>query len=124
MKIWIIAAAVVFLSACTAIVPTPTASNSIVLVSSDPTHTLVASKLNGKRVENGRYFSVVPGHNRLEVLVVGESGKNYTFNKFVVIDYDNFGKTGTYKVSLADRGVAKTLQLIDENGVLLGESSF
>lgn len=75
-------------------------------------------------MESGRYFSILPGHNRLEVLVVGESGKNYTFNRFVLIDYDNFSKASTYKISLADRGVTKALQLIDENGVLLGESSF
>lgn len=124
MKIWMIAAAVVLLSACTSTLPAPTDSKSVVLFSSDSTNTLVASKLNGERVENGRYFSVLPGHNRLEVLVVGESGKNYTFNRFVLIDYDTFSKASTYEISLTDRGLTKALQLIDENGVLLGESSF
>ncbi|MCW2293147.1 hypothetical protein M2262_003197 [Pseudomonas sp. BIGb0408] len=124
MKVWMIAAAVVLLSACTSTLPAPIDSKSVVLFSRDSTHTLVASKLNGERVESGRYFSVLSGHNRLEVLVVGESGKNYTFNRFVLIDYDNFSKASTYKISVADRGVTKALQLIDENGVLLGESSF
>lgn len=124
MKTWIIAATLFVLSACASTLPTPTASKSVVLFADDSTHTLVASKSNGERVENGRYFSVAPGHNSLQVLVVGESGKNYTFNTFVVIEYDSFNTASTYKISLADRGVTKVLQLIDENGVLLGESYF
>lgn len=123
MKNLLIAAMMLLLSACATAIPQPGENSALVIFSSDPASTLVASKVNGRAVEQGHYFKVSPGHNTLEVLVVANlgSGQESTMHKFASIDFSEFTSAATYRINLAERGANKALQLFDDEGNLLGE---
>ena len=123
MKAFLIAAALLTLTACTTASPAVEENTALIGFSADSENVVVAEKVNGRAVKNGSYFQVSPGRNQLEVLVVSTVGEESTTSKFAVIEFSGFSAANIYKINVADRGVSKVLQLIDDNGTVLSEST-
>lgn len=121
MKLLFLATMSALLSACATQIPSANDSTAIITFQNSAGDLLMANKVNGVSVDNGRYFSVSPGNNKLEVLITSGTGQESSYAMFATLEYSDFAADNTYEMRIMDKGFQKSLQLIDCTGSLLSE---
>ncbi|KPW17125.1 hypothetical protein ALO83_103223 [Pseudomonas cannabina pv. alisalensis] len=123
MKSLSVISLLIVLSGCAAVIPKPDQASSVVYLSADPKNTLLAESIDGSTVNDGRYFTVTPGHHLLEVLVLTDSDTDSTTQDFVDLDVADFQSDRSYRLVLTDNTISRDLKLLDEDGTVIREIS-
>lgn len=111
------------LSACSAVPPKPDKHSSMVYLSVYNREVLLAQKVDGKTVDDGRYFRLEPGRHKLEVLAISDQDEGTMLSRFATIEFDNFLPEGIYYLSLVTNSTSINLQLLDGNRTLIKEAA-
>ncbi|WP_223113670.1 hypothetical protein [Pseudomonas syringae] len=106
-------------SGCAAVIPEPDNASSVVYLSADTGNTLLAERVDGSTVDDGRYFKVASGRHTLELLVLTELNGDSTRSDFVKVDVDNFQPDKRYRLVLTDNTLSHDLRLLDETGTVI-----
>ncbi|WP_143514146.1 PA0061/PA0062 family lipoprotein [Pseudomonas syringae] len=106
-------------SGCAAVIPEPDKASSVIYLSADTGNTLLAERVDGSTVDDGRYFKVTSGRHTLELLVLTELHGDSTRSDFVKVDVDNFQPDKRYRLVLTDNTLSHDLRLLDETGTVI-----
>lgn len=110
---------ILMLAGCTTQKVTPDASSSVINFAHDVNSFLVAQRVDGVRVDEGRYFRVLPGQRELEVLVVNTGEENAFPSNFVKLSYE-FTAGTDYQLRAQDiGGRLRSIELRTMSGDLL-----
>lgn len=123
MKKILVVCMLLVISACSTVIPAPDKASSLVYLSANNKNTLLAQRIDGKTVSDGRYFRLEPGAHELEVLIVSQSFEGGTVSRFANVEFDNFQADNSYRLSLIGGSHNLHLQLHDEKGALVKEIS-
>lgn len=114
---------VAVLSACAGPMPKADPSEAWISLQEQPADVLMAEDLDGKRLNDGRFFEVKPGAHTLDVnLIVERSGDNGEMNCQTGIKYDQFQAGEHYKLVESSLGEEYRVKLEDAKGKSLGHS--
>ncbi|WP_152218810.1 hypothetical protein [Pseudomonas sp. SCB32] len=98
-----------------------------------PGKTLMAERVDGQSVNDGRYFQVTPGHHELivrfqyEIPAGGGMGPGSDLAELtcrVKVTYDNFVAGQRYRLELRPQLRSALALLTDANGKLVAETDF
>ncbi|MFJ4144439.1 hypothetical protein [Pseudomonas sp. NPDC089734] len=123
MKKLLIVCSLLIISACSTVLPAPDKTSSLVEMSANNKNTLLAQKVDGSTVRDGRYFQLSPGAHELEVLIVSQSFEGSTVSRFASFKFDHFLPESRYNLKLVGGSHNLHLQLRDETGELIKEVS-
>lgn len=111
------------LSACAGPMPKADPSEAWIGLQEEPSAVLMAEDLDGKRLNDGRYFEVSPGAHRLGLsLIVEADGDNNEERCTAHINYQQFKAGSHYKVVESSLGEDYSAVLEDSSGKELGHS--
>lgn len=114
---------VALLSACAGPMPKADPSEAWVGLQEEPSAVLMAEDLDGKRLNDGRYFDVKPGAHTLDVnLIVDGYGDNGQINCETGISFDQFKAGEHYKLVESSLGEEYSVKLEDSQGHQIGHS--
>lgn len=114
---------VVLLSACAGPMPKADPSEAWISLQEQPADVLMAEDLDGKRLNDGRFFEVKPGAHTLDVnLIVERSGDNGEMNCETGIQYGQFQAGEHYKLVESSLGEEYRVKLEDAKGRSLEHS--
>ncbi|MNT78440.1 hypothetical protein D3C72_2176800 [compost metagenome] len=84
----------------------------------------MAEEIDGKRLNDGRFFEVPAGKHRLEasLYIEGEGDSNGSMCR-ADLDYDNFKQGGHYKLVESSLGQNYTVTLYSKSGKELAQTS-
>lgn len=110
------------LSACAAI-PKADPSEAWIGLQEDPLSDLMAERVDGKRLNDGRYFEVTPGSHRLDMtLYVDGMGDDNQEECQAHIDFSQFKAGEHYKLVETSLGEEYRVNLEDSHGKQIGHS--
>jgi hypothetical protein len=114
---------VAVLSACAGPMPKADPSEAWIGLQEEPSGVLMAEDLDGKRLNDGRYFDVKPGAHRLDVeLIVEGNGDDGQMNCEAGIRFDQFRAGGHYTLVESSLGEEYRVKLEDSSGHQIGHS--
>ncbi|SEQ31671.1 hypothetical protein SAMN03159444_01493 [Pseudomonas sp. NFACC02] len=114
---------VAVLSACAGPMPKADPTEAWIGLQEEPDGVLMAEDLDGKRLEDGRYFEVKPGAHKLDVdLIVEGTGDNGQVNCEAGIRFNQFQAGEHYKLVESSLGQEYRVKLEDSNGHQIGHS--
>ncbi|NWA28493.1 hypothetical protein HX870_26810 [Pseudomonas gingeri] len=114
---------VCLLSACAGPVPKADPSEAWIGLGQGSTDDLLAERLDGKRVDDGRYFEVAPGKHDLEVLLVqGANGNTEQPECTGRVEYDQFKAGKRYHLLESGGGADVGVSLVNDHGATVAES--
>ncbi|WP_346830380.1 hypothetical protein ABDX87_25510 [Pseudomonas abietaniphila] len=114
---------VAVLSACAGPMPKAGPSEAWIGLQEEPSGVLMAEDLDGKRLNDGRYFDVKPGAHTLDVdLIVEGSGDDGQMNCEAGIRFDQFKAGEHYKLVESSLGEEYRVKLEDSSGHQIGHS--
>jgi hypothetical protein len=115
--------ALALLSACAGSIPNADPSEAWIGLQEDPSGVLMAEDLDGKRLNDGRYFEVKPGAHKLDVsLIVAGSGDDGQTDCQTGIKFDQFKAGEHYTLIESSLGDDYSVKLEDSQGRQLGHS--
>ncbi|MFC5696114.1 hypothetical protein ACFPU0_11165 [Pseudomonas sp. GCM10022186] len=116
------------LTACASKLPDPDPRMAWIDISPDPSDTLMANRLDGRRWNDGRYYQVLPGRHELELRYQFEigSGGGFSMNNeptvltcYMELHYDDFQAGQRYRVEARNAANQPRAWLYDENRKVL-----
>lgn len=114
---------VAVLSACAGPMPKADPSEAWIGLQEEPSGVLMAEDLDGKRLNDGRYFDVKPGAHKLDVdLIVEGNGDDGQRNCEAGISFDQFKAGERYKLVESSLGEEYRVKLEDAQGHQIGRS--
>jgi hypothetical protein len=114
---------VAVLSACAGPMPKADPSEAWIGLQEEPSGVLMAEDLDGKRLNDGRYFDVKPGAHTLDVnLIVEGSGDDGQVDCQAAIRFNQFKAGEQYKLVESSLGEEYRVKLEDSHGHQLGHS--
>mgnify|MGYP001439565841 CR=1 FL=1 len=112
------------LSGCAGPMPKPDAREAWVGFREEPDAVLLAANLDGKRLDDGRYFEVPPGKHRLDMtLIVDGVGDNDEQNCSASVNFGQFKPGAHYKLVESSLGQDYSINLEDNTGKQLGHTA-
>jgi hypothetical protein len=112
------------LAGCAGPMPKQNPHDAWIGLREEPDAVLMAADLDGKRLDDGRYFQVKPGKHHLDMtLVIDGVGDNDEQNCDARINYDKFAAGGQYKLVENSLGENYSVKLEDAQGKQLGHSA-
>lgn len=109
--------AVLLLSACAGPIPKADPSEAWIGLTEEAPNDLMAERVDGKRVDDGRYFEVTPGAHQLDVtLFEEEAGDENQQDCQGRIEYDNFKAGEHYTLAESSLGTNIRARLTDSHG--------
>lgn len=117
-------ATVAVLTGCAGNMPKPDPSEAWVALHEEPTTTLMAEKIDGKRLNDGRFFEVPGGSHSLEAsLYIEGIGDSNGSTCRADLSYDNFKPGGNYSLVETSLGQDYTVTLYSHSGKELAQTS-
>jgi hypothetical protein len=114
---------VAVLSACAGPMPKADPSEAWIGLQEEPAGVLMAEDLDGKRLNDGRYFDVKPGAHTLDLsLIVEGNGDDGQMNCQAAIRFNQFKAGARYKLVESSLGEEYRVKLEDSQGHPLGHS--
>jgi hypothetical protein len=116
---------VAVLSACAGPLPKADPSEAWIGLQEQPADELMAEDLDGKRLNDGRYFEVKPGAHTLELNLIVDgpgNGDDGQINCQTGIRFDQFQAGEHYKLVESSLGEEYRVKLEDSHGKQLGHS--
>lgn len=114
---------VAVLSACAGPMPKADPSEAWIGLQEEPSGVLMAEDLDGKRLNDGRYFEVKPGAHKLDLdLIVEGNGDDGEINCQTGIRFDQFKAGEHYKLVESSLGDEYRVKLEDSQGKQIGHS--
>ncbi|WP_397452650.1 hypothetical protein [Pseudomonas sp. NA-150] len=115
---------VALLSACAGPMPKADPSEAWIGFSSDAQGSLLAEDVDGKRLNDGRYFEVTPGSHKLDValFIDGGPGDNNQEECQLGIKFDGFKAGEHYQLVESSLGEEHRAELVDSHGHQLGQT--
>lgn len=108
---------VLLLSACAGPMPKADPSEAWIGLQEEAPNDLMAERLDGKRVDDGRYFEVTPGAHRLDVtLFEEEAGDDNQQDCQGRVQYDHFKAGEHYTLVETSLGTTVRAELKDGHG--------
>ena len=108
---------VLLLSACAGPMPKADPSEACIGLQEEAPNDLMAERLDGKRVDDGRYFEVTPGAHRLDVtLFEEEAGDDNQQDCQGRVQYDHFKAGEHYTLVETSLGTTVRAELKDGHG--------
>ncbi|MDP9512088.1 hypothetical protein Q7O56_23935 [Pseudomonas protegens] len=105
------------LSACAGQMPQPDPSQAWIGLQEEAPNDLMAERVDGKKVDDGRYFEVKPGAHRLDVTLFEESvGDSNQQDCNGHISYSGFKAGEHYKLVESSLGTEVSVRLYDAKG--------
>ena len=105
------------LSACAGPMPQPDPSEAWIGLQEEAPNDLMAERVDGKKVDDGRYFEVKPGAHRLDVTLFEESvGDSNQQDCNGHISYSGFKAGEHYKLVESSLGTEVSVRLYDAKG--------
>lgn len=110
------------LGGCAGPMPKPDPHDSWVSLREEPDAVLMAGDLDGKRLNDGRYFEVPPGKHRLDLsLIIDGVGDDDERNCRASVRFDQFTAGGHYRLEETSLGQDYEVKLEDSKGKQLGK---
>lgn len=114
---------VAVLSACAGPMPKADPSEAWIGLQEEPSGVLMAEDLDGKRLNDGRYFDAKPGAHTLDVeLIVAGNGDDGQMNCGAGIRFHQFKAGEHYKLVESSLGEEYRVKLEDSSGHQIGQS--
>ncbi|MEO6677837.1 MAG: hypothetical protein ABIO21_10710 [Pseudomonas sp.] len=114
---------VCLLSACAGPEPKADPSEAWIGLQQSGNTNVLAEKLDGQRVDDGRYFEVRPGVHRLEVtLIRGTDGNSAEPICSGRLDYSHFQAGERYQMNTSSEGLSASASLVDSHGKQVAQS--
>lgn len=114
---------VCLLSACAGPMPKADPNQAWIGLQEEAPNDLLAERVDGKRIDDGRYFEVKPGAHRLDVTLfeepVGDANQEDCQGH---ISYDGFKAGEHYQLVESSLGQTVTARLLDSHGKQLAHS--
>ncbi|WP_416756925.1 hypothetical protein ACMGGD_23275 [Pseudomonas sp. BNK-6] len=105
------------LSACAGPMPQPDPSQAWIGLQEEAPNDLMAERVDGQKVDDGRYFEVKPGAHRLDVTLFEESvGDSNQQDCNGHISYSGFKAGEHYKLVESSLGTEVSVRLYDAKG--------
>ncbi|KAF1031499.1 MAG: hypothetical protein GAK37_00809 [Pseudomonas sp.] len=115
--------AVLLLSACAGPLPKADPSQAWIGLQEEAPNDLMAERVDGKRIDDGRYFEVQPGAHRLDVtLFEEEAGDENQQDCQGHVEYKNFKAGEHYTLVESSLGTAIRAELKDSHGKSLAQT--
>jgi len=109
--------AVLLLSACAGPMPQLDPSEAWIGLQEEAPNDLMAERVDGKRIDDGRYFEVKPGAHRLDVtLFEEEAGDDNQQDCQGHVDYKGFKAGEHYTLVESSLGTTVRAELMDGHG--------
>ncbi|SEB32868.1 hypothetical protein FIV41_33935 [Pseudomonas marginalis] len=109
--------AVLLLSACASPIPKADPSEAWIGLKEEAPNSLMAERVDGRRIDDGRFFEVPPGNHRLDVtLFEQEPGDDNNQECQAHIDYKHFNAGEHYTLLESSLGTALRATLQDGHG--------
>lgn len=115
-------AAVCLLSACAGPLPKPDPKEAWVGLRDDNQNVVLAEKVDGKNINDGRFFEVQPGKHDLQVMLYDVRTNDDTQTCSTDINYQGFRAGEHYRVVESDLGFRLSANLQDAHGAVLAHS--
>jgi len=105
------------LSACAGTMPKPNPHDAWVGLQEEARNSMLAEKLDGKPIKDGRYFQVSPGKHSLEVMVYA-SNSVYVDDRtcHATLTYPHFKADEHYQLQENSLGLNMHVNLMDSQG--------
>ncbi|HEY0289391.1 MAG TPA: hypothetical protein VGC62_20690 [Pseudomonas sp.] len=114
---------VALLCACAGPMPKADPNEAWIGLQEEPSATLMAQSLDGKRLDDGRYFDVKPGSHTLDLnLIVEGNGDDNPINCETGITFSSFKAGQHYTLIESSIGEEYRVKLEDAQGKQLGHS--
>lgn len=114
---------VCLLSACAGPIPKSDSSEARIDLQQQSNINLLADRIDGQRVNDGRYFEVAPGAHQLQMtLIHGTDGVSEPIC-MGHLDYGNFQAGERYTMSVSSEGQTAMVSLLDSQGKQVGQSA-
>src|SRR5471032_1044016 len=114
---------VCLLSACAGPVPKADPSEAWIGLKQPNSADLVAERIDGKEVNDGRYFEVEPGAHHLDMkLFSGADGGSTDLNCAGRLDYSQFKAGEHYHLEASSEGEKARVNLMDSHGNQVAQS--
>ncbi|MGN7741018.1 PA0061/PA0062 family lipoprotein [Pseudomonas sp. 22526] len=108
---------VLLLSACAGPMPQPDPKEAWISLEEEGPSDLMAERVDGKNVDDGRYFEVQPGAHRLDVTLFEEvGGDSNQVDCRGHVSYPNFQAGEHYKLVESTLGTEVRARLLDAQG--------
>ncbi|MEW7857264.1 hypothetical protein AB2M95_15255 [Pseudomonas chlororaphis] len=108
---------VLLLSACAGPMPKADPNEAWISLEEEGSSDLLAERVDGKNVDDGRYFEVQPGAHRLDVTLFEEvGGDSNQVDCRGQVSYPNFKAGEHYKLVESTLGTEVRARLYDEKG--------
>lgn len=111
------------LSACAGPMPQPDPSEALIGLQEEAPNDLMAERVDGRKVDDGRYFQVKPGAHRLDVTLfeenVGDANQQDCSGH---LSYSGFKAGEHYKLVESSLGTAVSARLYDAQGKQLAST--
>lgn len=112
------------LSACAGPLPKADPSQAWIGLAQESPNDLLADSVDGKRLEDGRYFQVSPGAHRLQMaLLQGANGNSAQPECEGRLDYSGFKAGEHYQLLESSQGQEVSAVLMDAQGQPLAHSA-
>jgi len=111
------------LSACAGPMPKADPSQAWIGLQDEAPNDLLAEKVDGKKIDDGRFFEVTPGSHKLEVMLVeiplGDGNQQDCSGQ---VSYNRFKAGEHYKLVESSLGQEVSARLMDSHGKELAET--
>lgn len=107
------------LTGCAGTLPKPDASEAWIGLRDDVPDAMIAEKIDGHALQDGRYFEVKPGAHQLSVMLFDVHSANEDSNCTASLRYSGFDKGAHYTLAETRRGPEVGVQLNDAHGKAL-----
>lgn len=114
---------VCLLSACAGPIPKSDPSEAWISLQQQSNTDVLADRIDGQRVSDGRYFEVKPGAHHLQMTMVdGANGSALEHSCLGELDYSNFQAGENYQISTSSEGLSGRASLVDSHGKQVAQS--
>jgi hypothetical protein len=111
------------LSACAGPMPQPDPREAWIDLQQEAPNDLMAERVDGQKIDDGRYFEVAPGAHRLDVTLFEEpAGDSNQEDCSGHLRYEHFQAGEHYRLVESSLGQAVTAQLLDSHGKRLASA--
>jgi hypothetical protein len=115
---------VCLLSACAGPMPKADPSEAFIGLEQPGSDDLLAQRVDGRNVNDGRYFEVKPGAHRLDMtLISGADGNSADLNCMGRLDYSGFKAGEHYQIDASSEGLKAGVSLVDSHGNQVAQSN-
>ncbi|KAF1051661.1 MAG: hypothetical protein GAK43_02300 [Stenotrophomonas maltophilia] len=111
------------LAGCAGPMPKPDPSEAWVSLHEENPEVMMADRLDGKRLEDGRFFEVPPGAHALQVQLYDEQDSNAEQLCGATLRYNQFHAGARYRLEETSLGRQFTARLYDGKGKEVAETS-